>query len=81
MLSKYLQKAMKKAHYELLPDKEGYFGKIEELQGVWANAETLEKCREQLREVLEEWILLSLKMGHHIPVIENIDLNQIKEVA
>ena len=62
MLSKYLQKAMKKAHYELLPDKEGYFGKIEELQGVLANAETLEECREQLREVLEEWILLSLKM-------------------
>jgi predicted RNase H-like HicB family nuclease len=40
------------------------------IQGVWANADTLEACREELREVLEEWIILGLKMGHHIPVIK-----------
>ncbi len=80
MLTAYIDVAMQKAHYEILPNNEGYFGKIEGLQGVWANASNLEACREELREVLEEWILLGIKMGHTIPVIGGIDLN-IKEVV
>ncbi|MDI6786691.1 MAG: type II toxin-antitoxin system HicB family antitoxin [bacterium] len=80
MLTAYINTAMSKAHYEILPDGEGYFGKINGFQGVWANADTLESCREELREVLEEWILIGLKMGHSIPAIEGIDLN-IKEAA
>ncbi len=80
MLTAYINAAMRKAHYEILPNNEGYFGKIEGLQGVWANAETLESCREELRETLEEWILLGIKMGHTIPVIDGIDLN-VKEVV
>jgi len=80
MLTAYINAAMRKAHYEILPNNEGYFGKIEGLQGVWANADTLESCREELRETLEEWILLGIKMGHTIPVIDGIDLN-VKEVV
>ena len=80
MLTAYINAAMRKAHYEILPNNQGYFGKIEGLQGVWANAETLESCREELRETLEEWILLGIKMGHTIPVIDGIDLN-VKEVV
>ena len=57
MLTAYINAAMQKTHYEILPDNEGYFGKIEGLQGIWANADSLEACREELREVLEEWIL------------------------
>ena len=80
MLTEYIEAAMNKAQYEILPDGEGYFGKIQELKGVWANAATLEECRQELKEVLEEWILVGLKMGHYIPAINEIDLN-IKEVA
>jgi len=80
MLTDYIDAAMHKAQYEILADGEGYFGKIDGLQGVWANADTLEECREELKEVLEEWILVGLKMGHFIPAINGIDLN-IKEVA
>ncbi len=68
MLTDYIQAAMRKAQYEILLDGEGYFGKIPELQGVWANADTLEACREELQEVLEEWIMIGLKMGSPIPV-------------
>ncbi|MBN1932941.1 MAG: hypothetical protein JW786_15160 [Desulfobacterales bacterium] len=80
MLTDYIHAAMHKAHYEILEDGEGYLGKIEGLKGVWANADTIEACREQLQEVLEEWIIIGLKMGHQIPAIDGIDLN-IKEVA
>ena len=56
MLTAYINAVMRKAHYEILPDNEGYFGKIEGLQGVWASADSFETYREELREVLEEWI-------------------------
>ena len=80
MLTNYIQAAMRKAHYEILSDGEGYLGSIPDLQGIWANADTLEACREELREVLEEWILIGLKMGHLIPQIDGIELN-VKEDA
>ncbi|OGG55958.1 MAG: hypothetical protein A3F84_00715 [Candidatus Handelsmanbacteria bacterium RIFCSPLOWO2_12_FULL_64_10] len=80
MLTAYINATMRKARYEILPDGEGYFGTIDGLQGVWANADTLEACREELREVLEEWIVLGLRMGHALPVMEGIDLN-VREVA
>jgi predicted RNase H-like HicB family nuclease len=80
MLTAYINAAMRKAHYEILPDGEGYFGTIECLQGVWANADTLEACREELREALEEWIILGLRMGHPLPEIDGVTLN-VQEVA
>ena len=80
MLTAYINAALRKAHYEILPDGEGYFGTIEALVGVWAQANTLEACREELREVLEEWIVLGLKMGHVLPALDGITL-AIQEVA
>ena len=57
MFTDYIDAAMEKAHYEILPDNGGYYGKITGLQGVWANSSTLEGCRKELKEVLEEWIM------------------------
>jgi len=81
MLTNYIEAAMRKAHYEILPNGEGYFGKIPDLQGVWANAKTLEACREELQEVLEEGIILGLRMGDPIPAIDGIELNIKKDAA
>lgn len=74
MLTHYIQAALKKAHYQLLPDGEGYYGAIDGLQGVWAQADTLEACREDLRETLEEWIVLGLRMGHNLPAMDGVAL-------
>ena len=81
MLTDYIHAAMRKAHYEILPDGEGYFGRIPDLQGVWANADTLEACREELQEVLEEWIIIGLKMGDAIPTLNGIELHVEERVA
>ena len=40
----------------------------------------LEDCRQQLREVLEEWVLLRLRRNLPLPAIEGIDLT-VKDVA
>ncbi len=80
MLTEYIQKAMRRAHYEVLEDGT-YYGEIPGFQGVFANAESLEACREQLQEVLEGWILLGLRLGHRLPTVEGIDLEMHKEVV
>jgi len=46
-----------------------------------AFSETLRGCEAELQSVLEDWILLGLKLGHHLPVMEGIDLNREPTVA
>jgi predicted RNase H-like HicB family nuclease len=80
MLINYIHTAMHKANYELLEDGT-FYGEIPECQGVWANAATLEACREELQDALEGWIILGLRLGHTLPILDGIDLNLTKEVA
>ena len=75
MLTEYIRAAMHLAAYELLPDGEGYYGEIAALPGVWANGTTLELCREEMRDALESWVVLGLRLGHALPVLAGIDLN------
>jgi predicted RNase H-like HicB family nuclease len=67
MLIEFIEEAMKRARFEMIDDSEPFYGEVPELEGVWATGETLEKCRENLREAVEEWILLSVKLGLPIP--------------
>jgi len=48
------------------------------LLGVWSNAETLEKCRDELEEVIEGWLIVGFQQGHEIPIVDGIDLNAKK---
>lgn len=80
MLTRYIQAALHKAKYKILSDDNTFYGEIPEFQGVWANAETLELCREELSEVLEEWILLRVAKSLPLPVVDGIELTT-KEVA
>lgn len=75
MLTEYIQAAMHRAKYSILEEDGTFIGKIPDCQGVWANADTLEACRDELKEVLEEWIILGFQMGHPLPVINGIDLS------
>lgn len=58
MLTDYIVTAMSRAAFELLPDDGRWYGEIPGFTGVWANAGTREECCRELREVLEDWILL-----------------------
>lgn len=80
MLTEYISSAMHKAHYELLPDDKLYYGEITEFKGVYATAENLEDCREELQAVLEDWLLISIHKNLPIPAIDNISL-EVKHVA
>ena len=80
MLTNYIRNAMKRAKYEILPDDGSIYGEIPGYEGVYANADNLEDCREELEDVLGEWILLRVYKNLPLPIVDGIDLN-IKEVA
>ena len=67
------------AVYDKLED--GTFaGRIPQCKGVVAFGATLRECENELRSTLEDWILVGLKLGHHLPVIAEINLMMIREV-
>jgi predicted RNase H-like HicB family nuclease len=68
MLRKYIQAAMRQAKYEILSDERSFYGEIPGFDGVYANAGKLEACREELEEILEEWILLRISRNLRLPV-------------
>lgn len=81
MLVKYIDQAMEQAVYDIIEDEARYYGEIPGLQGVWARHATLEGCRRELREALSDWLALRLRLGLEIPVLADIDLNQLTQPA
>ena len=66
MISEFIESKLNSAVYKILTDKT-YFGEIKDMKGVWANAKTLEKCRGELREVLEDWVIVKIRLGEKVP--------------
>ena len=69
MFSEFIEKKLKSARYKILKDG-SYFGEILGLRGVWANGKNLEDCRQELKEVLEDWFLLKIQAKEKIPGFE-----------
>ena len=80
MLMTYLKAALRHAKYEILEEDNSFYGEIPELQGVYVQATSLERCREELEEVLEEWILFRIYNHLPLPIIDDVQL-EIKEAA
>lgn len=75
MLTDYIDAAMSRARYKILEDGT-YFADIRALQGIWANAKTLDECRSELQEVLEDWLIVKLRDGDAIPRIGRVQLTR-----
>ena len=74
MLIEYINKAMSKAVYEKLEDGT-YSGKIPQTPGVIAFGESLYQCQEELKSVLEGWLIVKIRHGDKLPIIGGINLN------
>lgn len=79
MLSEYVSKALNGAKYKHLKDGTWY-GQIKGFRGVWANASNIERCRQELIEVLEEWLFLKIRDHDPIPDLKGATL-KIRKVA
>lgn len=78
MFTEYVQYIMQRlAFYELMNDKEPYYGEIKGFEGVWAQGESLKDCEKNLQEVLEEWLILKIRKGKFLPTTRKYDLNAL----
>lgn len=80
MIVEYIHAALAKAHYEMIPDEEPYYGEIPDLSGVYATGKTLEECRENLAEVIDGWLIIRLRRGMSIPPIQGISIEEIHPI-
>ena len=78
VLSGYLDRALAQAEYDKLEDS-SFSGRIPACIGVIAFASTLKESENELRSTLEDWLLVGLKLGHKLPVVDGIDLNKEPE--
>jgi predicted RNase H-like HicB family nuclease len=75
ILTGYVEQALSLAIYDKL--KDGTFvGRIPPCKGVVAFGASVQECQDELHSTLEDWMLVGLKLGHPLPIIANIDLNQ-----
>jgi predicted RNase H-like HicB family nuclease len=75
MLLDYITAAMKTAVYEKTDDG-AFCGSIRRCPGVIAFAATLFECQEELRSVLEDWMIVKLRHGDALPVLGRVNLNR-----
>ncbi len=71
MIVEYIDRALRRATYDKLEDGT-YVGEVAELQGVLANAETLEACRDLLAGVVEGWVLFRVANGMEVPELDGV---------
>jgi predicted RNase H-like HicB family nuclease len=75
MLLQYIEAAAKHARYEIPADDGTYYGEIPECPGVYANAATLEACREDLLSALQDWILFRVHRNLPLPKIDELEIS------
>jgi predicted RNase H-like HicB family nuclease len=81
VLLEYLTAALDRAHYEMIDDAEPFYGEISGLQGVWASGKTLEECRRNLAQALEDWIFFTVSRGETPPAVGDVKLELPHRVA
>lgn len=72
---------MDSAHHEKLEDDGTYYGEISACPGVYANAPTLQECRKELEEVLDQWLLLRVHRNLSIPEIRGTSIKIAQNAA
>jgi predicted RNase H-like HicB family nuclease len=80
MLTEYIQKALDSARYEMIEDDEPFYGEVPELSGVWATGRTLEECRRNLAEAVEDWVLFSIAKGLQMPSLGQVTITLPEKV-
>ena len=73
MIREYVEKALRSARYDKLED-DTFYGEVPRLRGVLATGRTLEECRTQLAEVVEEWVLVRVAKGLTVPTLGRIEV-------
>jgi len=74
MFITYLRAVLHQAQYQVSPEDDRIHGEIPGFDGVCASGDTLEECRHQLAEVLEDWIEARVCRRLPLPEVEGLQL-------
>lgn len=80
MIAEYIKSALRQAQYEKM-ESGRWFASIPVCPGCWAEGADIESSREELESVLEDWILIKIRHGDQMPVIDGHDLNPMPAYA
>lgn len=75
-IAQYIEKLLAKAEYEYDPETKSWCASVKALPGVYAQADTVEEVRSQLAEVIEDYILVSLRERQPLPGFKKIELEK-----
>jgi predicted RNase H-like HicB family nuclease len=71
MILRYTHRALHRATYVEMEDG-SFAGEVPGLRGVLARGDDLRSCRDQLSEVIEEWVLVRLARGLPVPALDGL---------
>ena len=71
-INSYIEKFLKKANYEYDKKTKSWCASVDELPGAYAQADTVEEVRDQLAEVIEDYILVSIAERQKLPDFKNL---------
>jgi predicted RNase H-like HicB family nuclease len=78
-LTRYVEAALKKAEY--FRDENGMvIARVPQASGFFAQGDTFEEARANLRDVIEGNVLLALQLGLELPRIEGVEIEE-RQVA
>jgi predicted RNase H-like HicB family nuclease len=79
MISRYVERALHRARYSRVEDG-SFCATVPGLRGVIGTGPTLEACRDQLVEVIEEWILVRVARGLAVPSLGGVKV-EVKKAS
>ena len=79
MITSYVDQALRRARYAQM-DGGLFCATVPRLQGVIATGRTLESCRDQLAEIVEEWVLVRIARGLRVPPLGRIKV-EVKKAS
>jgi predicted RNase H-like HicB family nuclease len=79
MLVRYIDTALRRARYRHMED-DSFCATVPGLRGVVALGRTVEACRDQLAEVVEEWVLIRVARGLKVPPLGRVRV-EIKQAS
>jgi len=66
----YVQAAIERAEYVLVPDERACYGTIPGLPGIEARAHSVDQCRAALEKMLDDWVQAELRAGRSLPIVD-----------
>ena len=76
-IAQYVENLLRKAEYEYDKKTKSWCASVDDLPGAYAQADTVEEVREQLAQVIEDYILVSLREKQFLPGFKKPSLDKI----